>query len=225
MEEDIRHQILETLKSSPSGLQTEELTKILNLTRHTVAKYLEVLRAGGKIHYVKIGRTKLWKVMSTVVNTRMLDMEDLDSILAIEEKIEAAGSSAVPESLDHLKESAAYHIEQGDPLMNLGAEVDGRLVGFVLAETRHWEFGRAEKAGWINMLGVDPEYQGMGIGRKLGEALLSNFQRKRITKVRTLVNWYNGELISYFKTLGFDILNMIPLEKDLDENGKVQKGI
>ncbi len=40
-------------------------------------------------------------------------------------------------------------------------------------------------------------------------------------KVRTLVNWYDGELISYFKSLGFDILNMIPLEKELDENGKV----
>jgi len=221
MEEAVRRLILDSLISSPAGLQTEELARILSLTRHTVAKYLEILKAEGKIHYVKIGRSKLWKELSTSVNTRMLDMDDLVSILAIEEKIESAAGRAAPESLAHLKESATYHIQQGDPLMNLGAEVDGKLVGFVLAEARLWEFGRAEKAGWIKMLGVDPDYQGRGIGRIMGEVLLSHFQRKKISKVRTLVNWYDGELISFFRTLGFEMLNMIPLEKELDENGKV----
>jgi len=221
MEEAVRRLILDSLISSPAGLQTEELARILSLTRHTVAKYLEILKAEGKIHYVKIGRSKLWKELSTSVNTRMLDMDDLVSILAIEEKIESAAGRADPESLAHLKESATYHIQQGDPLMNLGAEVDGKLVGFVLAEARLWEFGRAEKAGWIKMLGVDPDYQGRGIGRIMGEVLLSHFQRKKISKVRTLVNWYDGELISFFRTLGFEMLNMIPLEKELDENGKV----
>lgn len=223
MGESVRHKILEILKSSPAGLQTEELAKALNLTRHTVAKYLEVLRAEGKIHYTKIGRTKLWKGMSTSVFTRILSMDDLEDILTVEEKIEQAAGQAEPERMAHLKETATYHIQQGDPLMNLGAEIDGKLVGFVFAETRLWEFGRAEKAGWVKMLGVDPDYQGRGIGRKLGETLLNHFKRRGIKKVRTLVNWYDGELISYFKTLGFDILNMIPLEKELDENGKAQR--
>lgn len=223
MEEAVRLQLLKALKSSPTGLQTQELAKVLNLTRHTVAKYLEVLLAEGKIHYSKIGRTKLWKEMSASVSTRMLGMEDIDAILAIEEKIESASGLADPGSLAHLKESAAYHIQQGDPLMNLGAEIDGKLVGFVLAETRMWEFGRAETAGWVKMLGVDPAYQGRGIGSKLGEALLSHFKRKKIRKVRTLVNWHDGELISYFKALGFDTLNMIPLEKEIDGNGSASK--
>ena len=221
MEESVHDKILEALKSSPAGLQTEGLAKTLSLTRHTVAKYLEVLRAEGKIHYTKIGRSKLWKEMSTSVFIRILNMDDLEDILAVEEKIERAAGQSEPERMAHLKETATYHIQQGDPLMNLGAEVDGKLVGFVFAETRLWEFGRAEKAGWVKMLGVDPDYQGRGIGRKLGEILLNHFKRKGIKKVRTLVNWYDGELISYFKTLGFDFLNMIPLEKELDENGKV----
>ncbi len=66
------------------------------------------------------------------------------------------------------------------------------------------------------MLGVDPEYQGKGIGKKLGETLLNHFHRVNVRKVQTLVDWYAGNMISYFKSLGFDILNMIPLEKELN---------
>jgi len=195
----------------------EEIAEKLKLTRHTVAKYLEVLRAEGKVHYKKIGRSKLWKEISTSANIRILEMDDLDDILRIEKKIEAELGLEGPERMDYLKETATYHLQQGDPLMNLGAEIDGKLVGFVFGEIRLWEFGRGERTGWIKVLGVDPEYQGRGIGRKLGETLINHFRRKKVQKARTLVDWYEGDLISYFRSLGFDILNMIPLEKELEK--------
>ena len=215
MEKNLQDQILKVLKASPSGLQMEELAEKLSLTRHTVAKYLEILRAEGKIHYHKVGRSKLWKDISTTTNIRMLGVEDLEDILRIEEKIEKEHNLKDPERMEYLKETAIYHLQHGDPLMNLGAEIDGKLVGFVFAEIRLWEFGRGEKTGWIKVLGIDPEYQGRGIGRRLGETLLGHFKRKNIKKVRTLVDWYTGDLISYFKSLGFNMLNMIPLEKEL----------
>jgi ribosomal protein S18 acetylase RimI-like enzyme len=215
MDNDIQAKILDILKSSPSGLQMEDLAEKLGLTRHTVAKYLEILRAEGKIHYVKIGRSKLWKDISATTDIRMLEMADLDDILKIEEKIERANNLEKSERMDLLKKTAIYLLQQDEPLLNLGAEIDGKLVGFMFAEIRYWEFGRGEKTGWIKVLGVDPEYQGRGIGRKLGETLLDHFRKKHITKVTTLVDWYDGDLISYFRSLGFDILNMIPLEKEL----------
>ena len=223
MEENISLKILGILKSAPLGLQTEEIANKLGLTRHTVAKYLEVLRAGGSVHFKKVGRSRLWKELSASIATRILSMDDLEHILGIVGKIEKTHGHTDPKRTDYLKETAVYHIQQGDPLMNLGAEIDGKLVGFVFAEARLWEFGLAEKAGWIKVLGIDPDYQGRGIGRKLGETLLTHFKRNKVKKVRTLVNWDDGELISYFKSLGFDILNMIPLEKELEGNGKVQR--
>ena len=215
MEKNIQAEILELLKSFPSGLQAEEIAARLKLTRHTVAKYLEVLHAEGKTHYHKVGRARLWKEISTSVNIRLLRLEDLNDILSIEEKIENERHLKDKERMQYLKETALYHLQQGEPLFNLGAEIDGQLVGFVFAEARLWEFGRGEKTGWIKVLGIDPLYQGRGIGRKLGETLINHFKRKGIQKARTLVDWYEGELISYFKSLGFDILNMIPLEKEL----------
>ena len=217
MEKNLQAQILNVLKSSPSGLQMEELAEKVGLTRHTVAKYLEILQAEGKIHYRKVGRSKIWKDIFTAANIRLLKMDDLEDILRVEERIEKEQNLEKTRRMEYLKETAIYHLQHGDPLMNLGAEIDGKLVGFVLAETRLWEFGRGEKTGWIKVLGIDPEYQGRGIGRKLGETLLNHFRRKNIKKVRTLVDWYEGNLISYFKSLGFDILNMIPLEKELKE--------
>ena len=55
----------------------------------------------------------------------------------------------------------------------------------------------------------------MGVGYKLGEMLLGHFKKKNVKKVRTLVEWYEGDLISYFKSLGFNMLGMLPLEKEI----------
>jgi ribosomal protein S18 acetylase RimI-like enzyme len=216
MEESIQANILKIVQSARSGIQTEELSERLNLTRHTVAKYLEVMRAEGKIHYKKIGRTKLWTDVSDAVNIRFLGMDDLEDILRVQTKIVGEPQSDNVDKLASLKDTTVYHLQHGDPLMNLGAEIDGKLVGFVIGEVRRWEFGRSEMTGWILILGVDPEYQGMGVGRKLGAALLDHFRKKNVKKIQTLVEWHDGDLISYFKSLGFSLLQMLPLEKELD---------
>lgn len=213
---EIETQIMRALKGSPQGVQVEELADQLGLTRHTIAKYLEVLKAKGQIHFRQVGRTKLWREISADVTLRLLTAEDIPEILRIEKSVEKELNVDEGERMEYLKETASYNIEHQDPMMNLGAEVDGKLVGFIIGEMRLWEFGRGERVGWIKVLGVDPEYQGRGIGRKMGERLLDNFKRNGIKRVRTMVDWYAGDLISYFKSLGFDILNMIPLEKELE---------
>lgn len=214
---DVQVRILNLLKTGQAGRQVEEIAESLGMTRHTVAKYLDVLRAEGKVHFQKAGRTKIWKEISAASSIRLLTMDDLDEILRIEKRIEEEHAQETPERMKFLRETALYHLQHGDPLLNLGADVDGVLRGFVLAETRFWEFGRGEKTGWIKVLGVDPEYQSTGLGRKLGKTLLDHFHRLKVRKVRTLVDWYEGDLISYFRSLGFDFLNMIPLEKELKQ--------
>jgi ribosomal protein S18 acetylase RimI-like enzyme len=215
MEENITAQILKILQSAKSGVQMEEVAEKMNLTRHTVAKYLEVLRAEGKIHFSRVGRAKLWRHIAAATTVRVLGMDDLDDILGIAEKIERENHNEKAERMAFLKETAVYQFQHGDPLLNLGAEIDGKLVGFMFGEIKLWEFGRAEKTGWIKVLAVDPEYQGMGVGLRLGETILGHFQKKNVKKVRTLVEWHEGNVISYFKSLGFNMLGMLPLEKEI----------
>lgn len=214
-ENDVESKIEGLLAGSTDGLQSEEIASSLNLTRHTVAKYLEILRARDRVHYRKVGRTKLWKIASADVRIRPLTRDDIETLISIVAGL-ARGTTPEPETAqDYLRETVERHIGRNEPLMNIGAELDGRLVGFVIGEVRAWEFGQREKTGWIKVLGIDPEFQGKGVGRKLGEALLENFRASGIRSVRTLVNWYEGDLLSYFRTLGFSVLNMIPLETKL----------
>lgn len=84
-----------------------------------------------------------------------------------------------------------------------GAEVDGKLEGFVLADIRPWEFGRRAHVGWVIALGVNPTQQGKGLGKLLGERVLDQFHRLGVSRVQTLVEPETAELEGFFKSLGF----------------------
>jgi GNAT superfamily N-acetyltransferase len=216
----VEKEILSLLKGSPDGVQVDEIAKELNLVRHTVSKYLQILNAKKLVMYRTVGRTKLWKEASSGVKIQPLSLDNIKDIVRIEKRIEGKLGIINEERMEYLREATRYNIERSDPMMSLGAELDGNIVGYIIGEIRIWEFGIGEKTGWIRILGVDPDFQRRGIGRKLGEALLEHFERRGIKRVRTMAEWYTGDLISFFKSLGFNMLNMIPLEKELNKKGK-----
>ena len=216
----VEKEILPLLKDSPDGMQVDEIAKKLNLVRHTVSKYLQILKAKKLVMHRTVGRTKLWKEASAGVKIRPLSLDNIKDIVRIEKRIEEKLGIINEERMEYLKEATRYNIERSDPMMSLGAELDENIVGFIIGEIRIWEFGIGEKTGWIRILGVDPDFQRRGIGRKLGEALLEHFERRGIKRVRTMAEWYTGDLISFFKSLGFNMLNMIPLEKELNKKEK-----
>src|SRR4029079_1770597 len=80
-----------------------------------------------------------------------------------------------------------YYLRR-DPESSVVAESGGRVVGFMLGEVRSGEFGLEEPTGWIEVLGVDPETRGGGIGRRLAEAMLLHFRTKGGTTVPTLAD-------------------------------------
>ena len=95
------------------------------------------------------------------------------------------------------------------------AEIDGRVVGYMISYIVFGGFG-LEKGAWIATLGVNPKFMGQGIGKRLAEEILEVYRKKGINDIFTSVRWDSVDLLSFFKTLGFDRSSFINLRKELD---------
>ena len=95
------------------------------------------------------------------------------------------------------------------------AELDGKVIGFMISYILTLGFG-IEKSAWIATLGINPTYMGQGIGGKLAEEVFKFYRTEGIQNVYTSVRWDSTDLLSFFKTLGFDRSNFINLRKMLE---------
>ena len=111
------------------------------------------------------------------------------------------------------KELIQRHAERKEDLCFV-AEIDGKVVGFMVSYILTLGFG-IEKSAWIATLGVDPNFMGMGIGASLAEEIFKYYNAQGIENVYTSVRWDSTDLLSFFKTLGFDRSNFINLRKQL----------
>ncbi len=107
--------------------------------------------------------------------------------------------------IEHSPKTCIVAVEDGTV-----AEEGGAVVGFIVGDIKEWSFG-VERTGWIEIVGVNPEHMGRGIGKALGEALVSYFRDVGIKEVYTSVKWDSGDLIEFFKSIGFDKSGFINL--------------
>ena len=103
---------------------------------------------------------------------------------------------------------------QRDEDICLVAELDGQIVGFMISYILTLGFG-IEKSAWIATLGVKPEYMGQDIGKNLANKIFEYYKAEGIENVYTSVRWDSPDLLSFFKTMGFDRSNFINLRKSI----------
>ena len=94
------------------------------------------------------------------------------------------------------------------------AELEGKVVGYMISYILSGGFG-LKKSAWIAQLGVDPKYMGQGIGDRLAREIFKFYKKTGIENIYTSVRWDSTDLLSFFKTLGFDRSNFINLRKKL----------
>lgn len=138
---------------------------------------------------------------------RPLREEDIESIVEIDYKVLGE------------RRPGYYHRKlleiSNSPVIGLVAEVNGKVIGFIIGTLSGWEFGVPSSFGWIDTIGVDPDWQRRGIGSLLFKKLLEEFANRGVKKVYTLVNWDEWDLLSFFKRMGFKRGDLINLEYDL----------
>ena len=146
--------------------------------------------------------------MEKGIKIRKIRAEDVSEIVAIQESIlQKKVSKKWVQMVEHrLKKQEA---------LSFVALKDGQVVGFIIGEIKGEGFG-LEQSGWIEVVGVHPRQMGVGIGRILAEKLLSFFKKEGIRDIHTAVRWDAGDMLSFFKTIGFDRSQFINLRKHLD---------
>jgi predicted N-acetyltransferase YhbS len=95
--------------------------------------------------------------------------------------------------------------------VSLVAERDGEVIGFFFGQVKHGDFG-LEHSGWFEMFGVKPKAMGEGVGRTLALAVFECFREKGVKDVYTAVKWDSGDLLAFFKKVGFGLSDFINLK-------------
>lgn len=141
------------------------------------------------------------------VRIRDLRAEDADDIRMILSDITQV---PVKEDFDRIIREHSRNVDNACFV----AEINGSVVGFMVSYILTGSFGM-EKSAWIAMLGVDPKYMGQGIGEHLAKEIFHVYKQAGVTAIYTSVRWDSTDLLSFFKTLGFDRSNFINLRKEL----------
>ena len=127
---------------------------------------------------------------------RPLDELDIAAIVAIDEKI---GGQYRP---DFWEQRVAFYLRR-DPESSRVAEVDGKVVGFMLGDVRAGEFGIDHPSGWIERFGIHPDFRGRDLGKQMFAAIVQHFRAEGAGTVRTLVDGKETAVVGFLKALGF----------------------
>ncbi|MDP3879323.1 MAG: GNAT family N-acetyltransferase [Dehalococcoidales bacterium] len=113
------------------------------------------------------------------------------------------------------------------PKLSFVAEVDGRVVGFLvgnIVQEEHSQsilrlthlagrYSRDRQVGWIDMMGILPDYQHRQIGRKLVEAFQQECQHTN-APIRGIVRDNDEKLRNFLIKAGFKKWDIATYEKD-----------
>ena len=99
--------------------------------------------------------------------------------------------------------------------MSYVAEYKGKIVGYMITYLLSAGFG-IDKSAWIADVGVEPKFMGQGIGKALANEIFKVYSEKKIRNIYTSVRWDSTDMLSFFKTLGFDRSNFINLRKEME---------
>jgi ribosomal protein S18 acetylase RimI-like enzyme len=144
------------------------------------------------------------------VSVRTMREGDLDAVVKIDA---AATGRRRPRYFELMIERA---IKEATLQVSLIAEMEGQVVGFLIASLYYGEYGVVEPSASIDAVSVHPQFRGRHVGRALLRQLRLNLGALHIDTLRTEVSWDDFQLMGFFKAEGFTPSARLCLECRLD---------
>jgi N-acetylglutamate synthase-like GNAT family acetyltransferase len=143
-------------------------------------------------------------------NMRLMKRADLDAVAAIDALVSKQERRQYYERKIESVMTNAHNINT-----SLVAEVDGKVVGFIMGDVYFGEFGIPETSATIDTIGVHPECQNRGVAHDLMDQFLTNMKAVGVRKIYTLVNWNDFGLERFFASHKFEPSKRVNLELQL----------
>lgn len=148
------------------------------------------------------------QVSSNLPVIRDMVSSDLDRIVEIDIKV-------LEKPRPEYWEMKLALVEKRSQFSSLVAELDSRVVGFIIGGASRWEYGVPENIGWIDTLGIDPDYQRKGVAKVLFSQMVKDLKKVGVDTITTFVRRRDPLLLNFFNHLGFQKGDMINLELDI----------
>ena len=147
----------------------------------------------------------------STINIRLMKTDDFDTVVRIDEKVL---KTSRPEYYE-MKFEKLFKSKDYIPTSLVAEAEDGTVVGFVMGVLYMGEYGIFQEEATLDTIGVDPDYQHKGIGKKLINEFLDHLKRLGVQKINTLVDWNDSNLIHFFSANQFSPSKSINLERTL----------
>jgi len=128
---------------------------------------------------------------------RELRPDDLDRVSGIESRITGRSRKGF------LEKRFAAAAESPDGFIACTAVRDGSLAGYAIARIQEGEFGAPDAVAVLDVIGIDPDAQGEGIGKALLAETERRMKARGIGTLRTQVDWGTPAMIRFFSSAGF----------------------
>ena len=139
---------------------------------------------------------------------RSLHRDDLDRVSGIESRITGHSRKGF------LEKRIAAATETPDGFLACTAVRDGKLSGYAIARVQEGEFGAPDAVAVLDVIGIDPDAQGKGIGKALLAEMERRMKARGIGTLRTQADWGIPAMIRFFSSTAFLLAPVQILERD-----------
>jgi len=144
---------------------------------------------------------------SSKATIRLLKPADLDRVVEIDQRV--TGHSRRGFYDKRLAAAAA----EPTAFINLAAEAEGQVKGFLLAHILDGEFGGSAPVAVLDTMGIDSRARGAGLARELMSGLNAALKSRGVKELITQVDMSQQDLIGFFLASGFGLAARPVLER------------
>jgi ribosomal protein S18 acetylase RimI-like enzyme len=137
--------------------------------------------------------------------------EDFDAVVGIDEKV----LKTVRQEYYEMKFEMLFKSSDYIPTSLVAEQEDGTVVGFVMGTLHMGEFGIFQEQAYLDTIGVDPDCQQKGIGKRLIDEFVDHLRSLGVKKLNTLVHNEDFSLTHFFASNKFSPSATINLERSL----------